>query len=90
MKLWGIIRRNQKIIQDHIIEIEVPEGEAAFMTALKYLCIKFDLSLPVVLSKHTKELEKFNRTVFKAGDFIEPINFDSFEIEIFDKKNKDE
>lgn len=88
MKLWGTIKNNHKIIKDFVTEIDIPKGEAAFLSGLKEICAEFDLSMPVVLSKHLDELDKFNRTVFKSQDFLEPINFDSFEIEIFDIKKK--
>jgi len=89
MKLWGIIKKNHKIINDQIVELDSSLNDEAFLSALKEICVNFDISVPVVLSKHTNELNKFNRTVFKAYDFIDPVNFDSFEIEIFDKKKKD-
>ncbi len=88
MKLWGIIRKNHKIIKDHVIEIEVPKGEVALVSGLEEICATFDLSVPVILTKHKDELKKFNRTVFRAHDFIEPVNFDSFEIEIYDIEKK--
>lgn len=90
MKLWGIIKKNHKITNDMIVEIDETLSEEALVSALKEICVDFDICVPVILSKHTGELTKFNRTVFKAVDFIEPIKFDTFEIEIFDKKKKDE
>ena len=40
------------------------------------------------LKKHLKELEDFSRVVFRADDFMEPVDFDKFEIEIFYPKKK--
>ena len=41
-----------------------------------------------VSKKHLKELEDFSRVVFRADDFMEPVDFDKFEIEIFYPKKK--
>ncbi|MFR0882855.1 MAG: hypothetical protein ACLSH5_06180 [Christensenellales bacterium] len=41
-----------------------------------------------MLKKHLKELEDFSRVVFRADDFMEPVDFDKFEIEIFYPKKK--
>lgn len=53
------------------------------------LCKPLDLAVPVILNKHVAELQKFSRTVFKAGDFMESIAFDAFEMEIFPEKKKE-
>ena len=54
------------------------------------LCQALDLSRPVVLNKHINELERFNHTQFRQNDFMEPVSFDRFEIEIFPEKTKHE
>lgn len=60
------------------------------MPVLHELCQALDLARPVVLEKHIRELDQFSHTVFRASDFMEPIFFDRFEIEIFPDKKKNE
>ncbi len=60
------------------------------MPILHDLCQALDLSRPVVLSKHIRELEQFSHTVFRQSDFMETVPFDRFEIEIFPENKKNE
>ena len=58
------------------------------MPVLHELCQALDLARPVVLSKHIRELEQFSHTQFRQSDFMEPVSFDRFEIEIFPEKKE--
>lgn len=60
------------------------------MPILHVLCQALDLSRPVMLEKHVRELDQFSHTVFRQRDFMEPVSFDRFEIEIFPEKTKHE
>jgi len=83
MKIWAVVRKNNKIIGDLILENG--EVEALIFQA----CEHFDIGKPLILTKNETELNDFRRTVFYSADFIEPISFDTFEIEIIDEdKNK--
>ena len=42
----------------------------------------------MILRKHVNDLIHFSRVVFKPADFIEPVDFDEFEIEILSEKKK--
>ncbi|MEL7610104.1 MAG: hypothetical protein AAGU74_11450 [Bacillota bacterium] len=90
MKLWVILRTDQRIQKDAVLECEgdrfssKEQWEKNLLSASKL----FDLSRPVMLSKHLKELEQFGRTVFKPADFMESVDFDRFEIEIVPEKPK--
>ncbi len=90
MKLWGIIRKDHKIFRQHIIEYEGLTKDAAsdWDELISPLCQELDLSRPPILKKHLKEIEEFSRVVFLPSDFIEPVDFDKFEIEIFYPKKK--
>ena len=85
MKLWGTVRKNNEIIRQHTIEYAgLTRGMAeGWDELIGPLCHELDLSRPVMLKKHLKELEDFSRVVFRADDFMEPVDFDKFEIEIF-------
>ncbi|MPN48711.1 hypothetical protein SDC9_196323 [bioreactor metagenome] len=85
MRFWGIIRTDHRVINDTIIpgplKREVIDDVQAEL-AINELCRLLDLSRPVILYKHFKEIKNFGRTVFKQPDFMEPIAFDAFEMEI--------
>ena len=55
---------------------------------LHELCQDLDLCRPVILRKHVNDLKQFSRVVFKPTDFIEPVDFDEFEIEVLSEKKK--
>jgi len=85
MKFWGIIRTDHRVITDVIIPgLQKREymDDAQAELAINELCRLLDLSRPVILRKHFKEIKNFGRTVFKQPDFMEPIAFDAFEMEI--------
>lgn len=52
------------------------------------LCQDLDLCRPLILRKHVNDLKQFSRVVFKPSDFIEPVDFDEFEIEVLSEKKK--
>ena len=83
MRFWGKLKIEDRIIRDLVQEEKELSG------ALESLCNRFDIGKPIVCDKHAYELSEFRRTVFYPDDFIEAVDFDTFEIEIIDKqKNK--
>ena len=60
------------------------------MLVFHELCQALDLSRPVVLQKHLNELERFNHTQFRQTDFMEPVSFDRFDVEILVEKKEHE
>lgn len=91
MKIWA------KIITDHRIQSEVVQEFASarpvhlegWTPVITSLVKPLDLAVPVILPKHISELKKFGRTAFKPQDFMESVEFDAFEIEIFPEKKKE-
>jgi hypothetical protein len=89
MKIWGIIRSDQKIVKDVVLDYadqkrdQVRDWDRIISEAARAL----DLSRPVILNKHIRELQTFSRVVFKQPDFMESVSFDKFEIEIFPEKS---
>ena len=57
-------------------------------TIIGKMATALDLSRPVILNSHIKDFQRFSRVTFKPSDFIESVDFDKFEIEIFSLKNK--
>lgn len=91
MKIWGIIRKDHKIQRDIVLEFPIPRPESAdgWAELIGEFARELDLSRPVVLSKHHRDLLNFGHTAFRAADFMEPIDFDRFEIEIFPEKSSE-
>ena len=89
MRIWAKTTKQQKINSEVVREFSLarPSDILGWMPILHTLCQELDLSRPVLLNKHVRELNTFNHTAFKQSDFMEPISFDRFEIEILiDKK----
>jgi len=92
MRIWA------KTIQYHKIKTEVvrefplarPSDLEGWIPVFHELCQALDLSRPVILEKHIRELDQFSHTIFKQSDFMEPISFDRFEIVIFPEKKEHE
>jgi len=80
MRYWGKLKTEDRIIRELVHE------DKDFISALVALCNGFDISKPIVCDKHLKELRMFRRTVFFPDDFVEGVDFDTLEIEIFDNK----
>ncbi|MBQ1683968.1 MAG: hypothetical protein II072_00445 [Clostridia bacterium] len=85
MKVWARIRKDNKTVAEHVIAI--PEKSAYevenWAAPVGELCHELNLSRPVILKKHVRDLESFNHTVFKPGDFMEKVDFDRLEVELF-------
>lgn len=85
MKVWGRIRKNNKTIEEAIVDINAKSIDEVddWSEPLSELCHDLDLSRPILLKKHLEEIDKFSSTSFSSQDFIESISFDKLEIEIF-------
>lgn len=91
MRIWA------KTIKEHKIQAEVvqefalarPSDLLGWTELISELCQYLDLARPVILNKHISELERFSGTTFRPADFLEPISFDRFVLEIFPEKKKD-
>lgn len=94
MKLWGILRKKQKIARQHtsVLPASMSEfNEDALYEAMDDICRELDIARPVVIGRHVKDFNEFKRVVFRGSDFIEKVEFDTFELELIDdseKKNK--
>lgn len=91
MKIWAKIYRNHKIIDQAVQEFDSarPASVDGWREVIIALSKPLDVACPVMLNKHVAELQRFSRTVFFPSDFMEGVNFDHFEIEIFPEKKKE-
>ena len=92
MRIWAKTILHQKIQSEVVREFSLarPSDLDGWMPILHDLCQALDLARPIVLEKHIRELDQFSHTVFRQSDFMEPVAFDRFEIEIFPEKKEHE
>lgn len=77
-----MLRKNQKIA----LEIVLDTTETCiFSQTLIDVCKQFDVSVPVVLSKHQREMEQFHRVVFIQRDFLEPFYYTCLEMTVYEQ-----
>lgn len=88
IKLWGKIVKKNNIIQNHVIELNIDRltDTKPLLKGIETLCNHFDISNPIWMNKNTDEIDRINKTRFKAQHFIEEIEFDYFEIELIHEK----
>ncbi len=87
-RVWGILRKKQRIWQDVTVEANGATDEEAMQEALSEICYKLDIPRPLWLNKHSDEVERFGRTAFTQEHFMEPIAFDKFEVEFLKEKGR--
>ena len=92
MRIWAKTIHNHKIQSEVVREFALarPSDIEGWMPVLHELCQALDLSRPVLLEKHVRELGQFHHTQFRPGDFMEPVSFDRFDVEILVEKKEHE
>ena len=85
LKVWTYLYQKHRIVRDALFEApysDILDG------MLERACKHYDISVPLVLTKHEKELADFSRTAFSPGDFIDSFPYDSFVLEILRDPDK--
>ena len=85
MRVWGTLHKNNKIIKSKTAVSENAESSCAFLECLEQIYHDLDLSEPLWISKHQRDIANFRHVKFFPDDFIDPVNFDWLEIEIIDE-----
>ncbi|MDL2218320.1 hypothetical protein LJC27_06640 [Christensenellaceae bacterium OttesenSCG-928-M15] len=88
IKIWALLRKKQKIVADVVLEFVRPDDEQSWQETIGALSTALQQSRPVLLSKHFDQLEQFRRTIFYPSDFVETVDFDKMEIELFPEKTE--
>ncbi len=85
MKLWGKTRLDDRTVSSETVTVAAKSANEVedWSEPFSRLCHKLNLSRPVILKKHVRELEQFSHTVFFPADFVEPVDFDRFEVELY-------
>jgi len=91
MKVWAAIRDENRIIEDRVMDFPSanPHSAEEWGEIIGELCHAMDLSRPVILKKHQNDLNSFRHTSFSPADFMEPVRFHKFTIELFPEKKKE-
>ena len=91
MKIWAKVLKHHRMIQDVVQEFASarPSSVEEWHAVLTQLCEPLDLAVPVILKKHVDDWEQFQRALFKKSDFMEPVSFDVFEVEILPEQKKE-
>lgn len=90
IKIWGKTLKKNKMVRSHTVEVDSVFDEQVAMDGINDICIEFDIPRPIVLNKHIKDINEFLMVRFLPDDFIEKVDFDKFEVEIFIEKKESE
>lgn len=87
IKLWGKIIKNHKIImhEEYTCNADI-DYQLQLKTCITEICSRLDIQKPYWLQKNLEEFNRYKKTSFKQDNFIEQINFDSFEIVVLEEK----
>lgn len=81
MKIWVTLHKNGKIIARTDAQSTIEDPAYALTDCLEQAYKTLDISEPVWVSKHARDLSNFGRTKFFPSDFLEPVKFDHMEVE---------
>ncbi len=92
MQVWAKTLKKHKIVNEVVRNFDSarPSDLYGWEIIIHELCQELDLSRPVILTNHVRDLNSLMRVVFKASDFMEPISFDRFEIEVLPEKKRNQ
>lgn len=85
MKLWGRIKKDNDYKAGVTVAVNAKSAYevADWSEPFAKLCHDLDIARPVILKKHVNDLERFSHTAFLPADFMEAVDFDKLEIEVF-------
>ncbi len=88
--LWAKLKKRQKILiqATSYVEHKGVWDADALHEAMGEVCRALDIALPLVLQKHVQDANAFSRVVFRKSDFVEPVSFDEFELELVAEEEK--
>ncbi|MCX7885292.1 MAG: hypothetical protein N2448_09750 [Caloramator sp.] len=87
IRLWGKIIKNHKIIlHEEYCCNENIDYQLQLKKCINEICSKLDIQKPYWLQKNLEEYNNYKKTSFTQENFIEEIDFDSFEIAVLEEK----
>ena len=88
-KLWITTVVDGRITRSLLADWSITHTEDKALTiALDGACNELDLSRPIIMKKHINEISLFHRTRFLPEHFIENVDFDRMEVEVFESELK--
>lgn len=84
MRIWATVWTDNQKVADTVIDTDFRKARDVtdWEPLIGDAATKLLLSRPVILKKHIRELHSFNRAVFRWDDFMEPVDFDKFVVEL--------
>lgn len=83
MDAYIYLRKKHKLAKDKNVTYDSAlEGEDLIFACLEQILDPWDLSRPIVLQRHCRDLEDFGRVIFKKDDFMESFPYDQLEVEL--------
>ncbi len=86
IKIWGKTLKKNKIMKSHMVQKDGILTESVVFDCVDTICKEFDIARPIMLDKHRKDMHEFFLMRFFPDDFIEKVDFEKFEIEIYIEK----
>lgn len=87
IRLWGKVIKNNRIITSaESTCTEDIDYQEQLKKCIVDICYKLDLQKPYWLKQNLKDYNQYKKTSFRQDNFIEPVNFDKFEIEVIEEK----
>ena len=80
-KIWAKVIRDHKIIKDYLYHSADKYDPDNFLFYLEEICGELDIPTPVILKNHIFNYGRFNIAKFRPADFVEHVEFDSFQLE---------
>lgn len=87
MRIWGKIMKDNRLIQDTVIEIydtDLSRTKKVYK-ALEDMCYEFDLATPIWLKQNQNDFILHARTQFRQDSFIESIEFDYLDFHVIEE-----
>lgn len=88
MKIWIKLQKGDKTPGHTVVEMPNNATYEDFIQSLRDGCRILDTSTPTVLLSHYKRFMRFGTVRFYPDDFIDNINYDKMEIELFRAKKQ--
>ncbi len=82
LKVFASVHKGDKTVRRTNFVSNEEDFSLAINECLSQIYKELDISEPVWLKKHARELSRFRRTKFRPDDFMDYVNFDFLEIEV--------
>lgn len=85
---WGKLIKGDKILKQDTYQATGEDLAAELLDCIEHFSRTFDIEAPMWQTTHTKQMGIFKKATFRPDDFIDRVDFDRFEIQIIDDKDK--